>query len=211
MKLSTSILSIKDDIDIKENIKKLIDYKIDYLHLDIMDGEFVTNKTWNIDEIKEVLPSNLNNLDVHLMVYDLERYINDFANLNPQYITFHLEATNCPHKYINLIKQKNIKVGISVKPNTDLNSLRPILKDVDLVLIMSVEPGYGKQKFLNSAIERIDTLYKWREESNYSYVIEIDGGINKDTIDYCRKCDIVVVGSYITSNDYETSIKSLNL
>lgn len=211
MKLSTSILSIKDDIDIKENIKKLIDYKIDYLHLDIMDGEFVTNKTWNIDDIKKILPGDLNNLDVHLMVYDLERYINDFAILNPQYITFHLEATNCPQKYINLIKQKNIKVGISVKPNTDLNSLKPILKDVDLVLIMSVEPGYGKQKFLNSAIERIDTLYKWREESNYSYVIEIDGGINKDTIDYCRKCDIVVVGSYITSNDYETSIKSLNL
>lgn len=211
MKLSVSILSMKSDDNIQNNIVRLNNCDIDYLHLDIMDGKFVLNKTWSYLEIEKILPDNCKPLDIHFMVEDIENYINDFSKLKPQYITFHLEATNNPIEVINLIKRKNIKVGISIKPNTDVTCLLPYLNLIDLVLVMSVEPGMGGQKFLTSVINKIDYLYQVREKQNYNYVIEVDGGVNSDTILSCQKCDIVVVGSYITNNDYEESIKKLKL
>lgn len=211
MKLSVSILSMKDQFDIKENIKKLNNCNIDFLHIDIMDGKFVKNSTWNCLDVKNILPNNSKPLDIHLMVEDIEKYINDFSILNPKYITFHLESTDNPIKIIKLIKEKNIGVGISIKPNTDVSKLLPYLSLVDLVLVMSVEPGQGGQKFLDNSVEKINYLYQVRNDKNYNYVIEVDGGVNNTTIENCRKCDIVVVGSYITKNNYEESIKSLNL
>ena len=211
MKLSVSILSMKDQFDIKENIKKLNNCNIDFLHIDIMDGKFVKNSTWNCLDVKNILPNNSKPLDIHLMVEDIEKYINDFSILNPKYITFHIEATDNPIKIIKLIKEKNIGVGISIKPNTDVSKLLPYLSLVDLVLVMSVEPGQGGQKFLDNSVEKINYLYQVRNDKNYNYVIEVDGGVNNTTIENCRKCDIVVVGSYITKNNYEESIKSLNL
>ena len=211
MKLSVSILSMKDDENIKCNIAKLDNCKIDYFHLDIMDGHFVSNKTWDLSEIKKILPITKKKYDVHLMVNNIEEYINDFSLLNPDYITFHFEATDNPIAIINLIKSKNIKVGISIKPTTDVKCLLPYLELIDLILIMSVEPGMGGQKFLESSISKIEYLYNLRQNENYNYAIEVDGGVNADTIHYCQKCDIVVVGSYITNNDYEESIKNLKL
>ncbi len=211
MKLSVSILSMKDQFDIKENIKKLNNCNIDFLHIDIMDGKFVKNSTWNCLDVKNILPNNSKPLDIHLMVEDIEKYINDFSILNPKYITFHLEATDNPIKIIKLIKEKNMGVGISIKPNTDVSKILPYLSLVDLVLVMSVEPGQGGQKFLDNSVEKINYLYQVRNDKNYNYVIEVDGGVNNTTIENCRKCDIVVVGSYITKNNYEESIKSLNL
>ena len=211
MKLSVSILSMKDQFDIKENIKKLNNCNIDFLHIDIMDGKFVKNSTWNCLDVKNILPNNSKPLDIHLMVEDIEKYINDFSILNPKYITFHLEATDNPIKIIKLIKEKNMGVGISIKPNTDVSKILPYLSLVDLVLVMSVEPGQGGQKFLDNSVKKINYLYQVRNDKNYNYVIEVDGGVNNTTIENCRKCDIVVVGSYITKNNYEESIKSLNL
>ncbi len=211
MKLSVSILSMKDETDIVEKIKKLTCFDVDYLHIDIMDGHFVLDKTWNVSNIETIFKNNSKLLDIHLMVEDVKKYINDFSKLNPEYITFHYEVTNNPMNEINLIKQKNIKVGISIKPDTDVKKLLPYLEYVDLVLIMSVEPGKGGQKFLDSSIEKIDYLYKIRKKCNYKYVIEVDGGVNIETIDKCKKCDIVVVGSYITKNNYEESINKLRL
>lgn len=211
MELSVSILSMKNDINIKENIKKLNNCNINFLHIDIMDGKFVKNSTWNCLDVKNILPNNSKPLDIHLMVEDIEKYINDFSILNPKYITFHLEATDNPIKIIKLIKEKNIGVGISIKPNTDVSSLLPYLSLVDLVLVMSVEPGQGGQKFLDSSVEKINYLYQVRNDKNYNYVIEVDGGVNNTTIENCRKCDIVVVGSYITKNNYGESIENLSL
>lgn len=202
---------MKDQFDIKENIKKLNNCNIDFLHIDIMDGKFVKNSTWNCLDVKNILPNNSKPLDIHLMVEDIEKYINDFSILNPKYITFHLEATDNPIKIIKLIKEKNMGVGISIKPNTDVSKILPYLSLVDLVLVMSVEPGQGGQKFLDNSVEKINYLYQVRNDKNYNYVIEVDGGVNNTTIENCRKCDIVVVGSYITKNNYEESIKSLNL
>ena len=211
MKLSASILSIQYDTDIKEKISILINCPIDYLHLDIMDGNFVPNKKWEYNEIETLLPKDCKNLDVHLMVNDVKKYISDFSALNPQYITFQLETVSNPIEMINLIKTKNIKVGIALKPNTSIDSLRSYLDLIDLVLVMSVEPGLGGQKFLDESIKKIEQLYDIREKNNYKYVIEVDGGINDKKINYCQKCDIVVVGSYITNGNYEEQIKKLNI
>lgn len=211
MKLSASILSIQYDIDIKEKISRLANCPIDYLHLDIMDGQFVANKTWECSEIIPMLPKDYKKLDVHLMVNDVKKYIFDFSLLNPKYITFQLEAVSNPMEMINLIKEKNIGVGIALKPNTPIDSLKEYFDLIDLVLVMSVEPGLGGQKFLDDSAKRIEELYNIRQKNNYKYVIEVDGGINDKTINYCQQCDIVVVGSYITNGIYEEQIKKLNM
>ncbi len=209
MKVSASFLSIKDNI--KSNINVLDKSTIDYLHLDIMDGKFVQNKTFNIDEIRDLLSDTTKPKDVHLMVNDIKKYIDDFSTLNPEYITFHFEATYASEEIIEYIKSKNIKVGISINPHTSIESIIPYLPLVDLVLIMSVEPGMGGQTFIEEVVSKIDTLKELREDNkDYNYVIEVDGGINDETIKLCSNADIIVVGSFITdSNNYQEQIDKL--
>lgn len=194
--LAISLLSIKDDIN---KIKIMDEMRPNYIHLDIMDGKFVSN-------IVEMLnyPEFNSPLDVHLMVNDIEEYIKKYSKLNPTYITFHLEATNDVNKIISLLKSQNIKVGISIKPETEVKKLLPYLDKIDLVLVMSVEPGYGGQAFLENSILKIKELDYLRKENHYNYLIEIDGGITSDIATKCEECDIFVVGSHITlSEDYE--------
>ena len=164
MKVSTSILSIKDNFN--DNIKILDNSGTDYIHLDIMDGRFVTNKTWNYDDIKDVLKDLSTPLDIHLMVSDLDYYISTFSQLKPNNITFHLEATKNISKYINMLHDKNINVGLAIKPNTDINLILPYLKDIDLVLVMSVEPGAGGQKFIESSCDKIKVLKEIKRRRN---------------------------------------------
>ena len=168
--LSTSILGFKENA--KENIKKIDSLNTDYLHIDIMDGIFVSNKTWTIEETKTLVENHTKPLDVHLMVSDIKKYIDDFSTLNPTYITFHFEATENPKEIIEYIKSKNIKVGISIKPRTTVEDLIPYLNLVDLILIMSVEPGKGGQEYLTSANEKIDELELLRNAYKYNYLIE---------------------------------------
>lgn len=208
MELSVSILSIKDDIE--EKIKKIDNLDIDYIHLDIMDGKFVINKTRDFKSIYENVKDLKKPLDVHLMVKDVKSYIDKYALLNPKFITFHLESVDNPKEIIDYLKSKNIKVGMSIKPNTDIEDLGPFLKDLDLILIMSVEPGCGGQEFIDDMEARIDELKLLKNAYNYSYLIEVDGGINDKTIYKCLNADICVVGSFITSsNDYEDKLNVL--
>lgn len=205
--ISASFLSIKENL--KENIKRLDKTNIDYLHLDIMDGLFVPNKTWDINEIKELLNGVRKPLDVHLMVDDISKYIDEYASLDPEYITFHYEATSNPLEVIKKIKKTGSKVGISLKPDTKIEVLEPYLDLLDLVLVMSVEPGMGGQTFLNSSIYKVDYLKEQKLKNNYQYMISIDGGINEETISLVN-CDIYVVGSAITKQDnYEEVINKL--
>lgn len=206
--ISASFLSIKDNI--KENIKKLDNTSIDMLHVDIMDGIFVPNKTWNIDEVNELLLDTKNKKDIHLMVNDVKKYIDDFKILKPEYITFHYEATDNIFDTIRYIKSLNIKVGLSIKPNTNIEDIKPYLEYLDLVLVMSVEPGKGGQKFIESSIDKIDYLYNERINNNYHYLIEVDGGINDITSKKCSKVDILVIGSFITNGNYQEQIDKIN-
>lgn len=205
MKISASFLSIKENI--KENISKLTKTDIDYLHLDIMDGKFVSNKTYSIDEIKEIINYD-KKLDVHLMVLDIKKYIDDFKCLNPEFITFHYETNYDIMDLISYIKSLNIKVGISICPDTDVKVLDKYLKYVDLILIMSVVPGAGGQQFIESSIDKINYLKDERIKNNYSYLISVDGGINDETIKLVNS-DIAVSGSFITNGDYEENVLKL--
>ena len=202
MKISASFLSIKDNL--KENIARLTQTDIDYLHLDIMDGNFVENKTWDIEQIKGIINYN-KPLDIHLMVDDVYKYIDQFQVLKPIYITFHYEINYDIMKVIEYIKQYGIKVGLSIKPETDVEQILPYLPYIDLILVMSVDPGSGGQTFISNTTDKIEKL----REIDGNFLIEVDGGINIDTIDLVKNVDIIVVGSYITNGDYEERIKNI--
>ena len=209
VKVSTSILSIKENL--LDNIKKINNTTSDFIHLDIMDGIFVNNKTYTFDEIEEIYKITNKPLDVHLMVQEPIKYIEEYKKINPSYITVHYEVPN----YIDCIreiKKNNIKAGISIKPNTKVQDIFNILNEVDLVLIMSVEPGFGGQEFISNSISKINELKKYIDENNLDVLIEVDGGINDETSKKCVDAgiDILVSGSFITNNDdYQVQIDKL--
>lgn len=208
MKVSASFLSIEDQLE--DKIQTLAHANPDYLHLDIMDGNFVPRKTWSKDEMKTLLKDIDTPLDVHLMVEDIEMYAREFSELHPEFITFHIEATRRPEEIIRFIHHLGCRVGITLNPNTSLENIIPYLGKVDLVLVMSVEAGAGGQEFLQNSIDRIHRLEDIRKQNGYEYLIEVDGGINEVTAFYCRNADILVAGSYITkSDDYGRAIEEL--
>ena len=199
--IALSILGIKENID--DNYKQVDNSTADYIHIDIMDSIFVKNKN-DFD-----INYNFNKkLDIHLMVVDIIKYIDFYKKLNPEFITFHLEAAANPLEIINYIKSLNIKVGISIKPSTSLETLFPYLDLVDLILIMSVEPGLGGQEFIEETSDKINKLIEIRK--NNSFLIEVDGGINDLTYSKVKQADIFVVGSFITnSSNYQSQIDKL--
>ena len=210
MKVSVSILSIKENIN--NCIKMLDETTTNYIHLDIMDGIFVSNQTWSLQQVSCLVSCLKTPLDVHLMVQDVEQYVEQFSSLNPAYITFHYEATNKVMEYISIIKNKGIGVGMSIKPNTDEKVLEEYLPYLDLILVMSVEPGAGGQKFMENSLSKIKWLKQEKEKNNYSYLIEVDGGINDKTISLVKQAgtDIVVSGSFVTNGDnYQEKIDYL--
>lgn len=206
--ISTSILTIKENL--KENIQKLDSTKTDFLHIDVMDGMFVPNNSVALDVYEELLKDISTPLDVHLMVKNVKDYINLYAKLNPLIITFHYEAVSTPLEIIDYIKSLNIKVGMSIKPSTKVEEIVSLLPYLDLVLVMSVEPGYGGQEFIYDSHIKINELDKIRKEKNYAYLIEVDGGVNDITSKLCKNADILVVGSFITdSENYQLQIEKI--
>lgn len=191
--ISISILNIKDD---NERINNVDNLNADYIHMDVMDGQFVSNTT----DLLEVKKTNTKR-DVHLMVYNVKEYVDKYLKFEPEFITFHYEAVDNVVEMIDYIKSKNVKVGLSIKPGTSVDSIKEYLNLIDLVLVMSVEPGKGGQAFIESSTDKIDELYKLRENNNYHYLIEVDGGVKDTTKDKCKNADILVVGSYITMSD----------
>ncbi len=198
--IAVSILGIKDNL---EKIHEVENSSTEYIHLDIMDGKFVSNEI----DMRGIYTKPL---DVHLMVENVEDYINKYKLLNPDYITFHYEAVEDPHEIIAYIHSLNIKAGISINPDTPVEVLLPYLDYVDLVLVMSVVPGEGGQEFIESSKDKIDTLYSLRENNEYNYLIEVDGGINNETLLLASNADMFVIGSYITKNsNYEETIQNI--
>ncbi len=198
--------------NVKNNIEKVIDNinktNADFIHVDIADNIFVNNKSIDDNILYLPLKNSKKKKDVHLMVKDIKKYIDLYKIFNPEYITFHLEATDSINEMINYIKSFNIKVGLSINPKTDVEKLIPYLNRIDLVLLMSVEPGYGGQRFINDTLNKISKLKEYKKENNF--LIEVDGGINDTNIDKLKDVDILVVGSYITNSDnYQDKIDSI--
>lgn len=208
MQISVSYLS--SYYSNEKTVMMLESTSADYIHVDLMDGGFVTNRNFTIPEVIKLLKNHEKPLDIHLMTFDPLIYINDLAELKPEYITFHLEATKDIVRTIELIKRNNIKVGLSIKPATNIIELMPYLALVDLVLLMSVEPGAGGQNFIYHIADKLQDLIKVRNENNLNFKIAMDGGLNEDTIKLVKGLDIAIVGSYICkSNNYEERIKKI--
>ena len=211
VKITPSLLSayfacLKQEIDKIE--------AAEWIHYDVMDGHFVPNISFGYSILKDISKVTDKYLDVHLMISDPFKYVDNFIASNASLIVFHYEAVeeNEIDKLIKHIKNNNIDVGIAIKPDTCQDVLKPFLSQLDLVLVMSVEPGFGGQTFNHSAIEKISKLAKLREENNYHYLIEVDGGINESTAKLCRQAgvDVLVAGSYVfNSDDYTKAIESL--
>lgn len=201
MEISLSILNMNFN-NLGQALNE-IENEIDYLHLDVMDGSFVPNISFGPAIIKDIHNNHRFILDTHLMINNPMKYIKSFVDAGSNYITFHYEAIDNVKEAIDFIHSFNVKAGISIKPNTDVAVLKPYLADIDLVLIMSVEPGFGGQSFMPTAIDKVKYLKELKVENDYSYLISIDGGISDKTINYVsRYLDLAVVGSYITAASY---------
>ena len=206
MKVAVSYLSSKNII---EDLRKLNVTDVDYIHVDVMDGKFVKNKTMSFSELKEIHRYTSKRLDVHLMVKKPLKYIDDYATLNTEFITIHIE-NKYVDKSLELIDSYGIKKGLSIKPNTPLDTLEPYLDKIDLILVMSVEPGKGGQEFIESTIDKIKGLKKKLKEHNSKALISVDGGINDVVAKKLKDVDILVSGSYILSNsNYQEQINNL--
>ncbi len=201
---------LKSKYNLKDTIDKINNTDAEYIHVDVMDGNFVPNISCIYNDVKDVLKNTNKMLDIHLMVDNPIKYILEYKNLLPKFITIHSEINNNIDDLIDLIKSYGIGVGLSIKPKTTVEFIEKYLDKVDNVLIMSVEPGKGGQKFMDSVVYKIDILDKIRKNKKLNYKISIDGGINKDTIDKVRNVDFVISGSYICMNDdYQSMIDSL--
>lgn len=196
MIVAPSILSA-DFNELQKNIEMIEKYGSQFVHLDIMDGCFVPNFTFGAVVLENIKTNMIK--DVHLMVYEPLKFAKYFEKIKPDFITYHYEAVNNQEETINSLKEMGVKVGVSIKPNTDVTVLDNLLDKVDMVLVMSVEPGFGGQKFIHSALDKIKYLKDKKIECGYKYLIEVDGGINQETGKLCAESgvEVLVAGSYI--------------
>lgn len=210
MLVSPSILSA-DFSRLGEEIIAVDKAGADYIHIDVMDGQFVPNITVGPLVVSAIRKFTVKPFDVHLMIKNPENYVKEFADAGSDIITVHAEATNHLHRLIYQIKDLGKMAGVSLNPATSVSALEEIIADIDLILVMSVNPGFGGQKFIQSSIEKVKKVKELILRKNSKALVEVDGGVNDKNVALLKAagCDIVVAGSYVFKGDYRQRIESL--
>ena len=197
-KILPSILSA-DFANLERDVKELEQIGIDMFHIDVMDGNFVPNISFGFPIIEAIRSKTDKIFDCHLMIARPEEYVERFCNAGCDMVSFHIEATNHADRVIQIIKNSGKKAGIVLNPQTSIESVKYLLPKLDYVLIMTVNPGFGGQKFIPEMLEKIEELAKSREEKGHSFLIQVDGGVNVETSKLCRDrgADLLVCGSFL--------------
>ncbi len=224
--IAPSILSA-DFSELGTEVNKITEAGADLVHVDVMDGHFVPNLTIGMTVVKSLKPRSSLPLDVHLMIEKPEKFIREFIKAGSDYLTLHVESVvDEPGKSaaeqltenLKLIRELGCKPGITLRPRTSIETLKPYLSLVDLVLVMTVEPGFGGQSFMHDQVDKIKSLYQWRSEGLGKYLIEVDGGVDSQTAPICWQAgaDILVAGSAVfkgekTAANYRENIERLKI
>ena len=206
-KILPSILSA-DFANLEHDVRELEQIGIDMFHIDVMDGNFVPNISFGFPIIEAIRSKTDKIFDCHLMIARPEEYVERFCNAGCDMVSFHIEATNHADRVIQIIKNSGKKAGIVLNPQTPIESVKYLLPKLDYVLIMTVNPGFGGQKFISEMLEKIEELAKIREEKGYSFLIQVDGGVNVETSKLCRDrgADLLVCGSFLFGTEDKEKI-----